>query len=788
MTQQFIPFAVDTSRVLELLAKQIYQSPLALLRENTQNAFDATLLRTQLIASTADSLDAAQLISGYEPLIEIEVDTTRIVVRDNGIGMTADDLRQHFWQAGSSSKNTEEARQAGVVGTFGIGAMANFGIANELQVTTESAITGQRTRCIAKREELQFNQDCIAAEDLPSTGQAGTEIVAQIAPGTPIDVNSVKTYVADFVALLQTTVTFNGELVSQQPIEKAIQPVAAAWSDDLKSEPLSTRLTSDISIKISVNGDVGLRLENLYWNGNKLEGRLLLRSGLSTIRTFRSGFGLATTSVGSAYQFGGIADIRAFQPTAGREALTTDSMQLLQSLMVDIDKYTSLTFSSRPECDSSTPFMQWVCNHQRFELCSKLKISIHPGERITLEEVRKRSDTQTMPLYEGVDSSVITSYSSEDRPLLQLSRTNPRRQCEQNYLQKFCKTTLVSNAPCITKIKNPSELSPGEAAFAFRVQTTLESDYFLQSNIRFGQISHGLAMLVEFEDTETVITLDPAGPTVSATINLYEHEYSAFGSMVKDFVRNAIFPKVADKVPSSTRQGAEAFLRAIRRPREIFEYENTDTSQLSLIWLDYTEGRITLTEAVGRSKQAVQTSVQIVDGRSAAWISDVVPDVVPNEQATHALVVDETPNLEAAPAIMRSDVSSAAKLLTIPADQPALRGYRCFIALSDKIRADMGDFFLQPHKTSIVWGGQKVLFIFLHHSGEFGLYYDLQTRDSISEHSGGASFQTSTIILKDVIYIPVPPTIEASFIPAEAERKRFEIRCDLLRVDGHSAI
>ena len=47
MSHQYIPFAVDTSRILELLAKQIYQSPLALLRENTQNAFDATLLRAQ---------------------------------------------------------------------------------------------------------------------------------------------------------------------------------------------------------------------------------------------------------------------------------------------------------------------------------------------------------------------------------------------------------------------------------------------------------------------------------------------------------------------------------------------------------------------------------------------------------------------------------------------------------------------------------------------------------------------------------------------------------------------
>ena len=75
MSHQYIPFAVDTSRILELLAKQIYQSPLALLRENTQNAFDATLLR-------------AQLEPGYEAVIEIEVTTEKIVVRDNGIGMT----------------------------------------------------------------------------------------------------------------------------------------------------------------------------------------------------------------------------------------------------------------------------------------------------------------------------------------------------------------------------------------------------------------------------------------------------------------------------------------------------------------------------------------------------------------------------------------------------------------------------------------------------------------------------------------------------------------------------
>jgi len=48
--------------------------------------------------------------------------------------MTPDDLSQHYWTAGSSSKNNEDARAAGVVGTFGIGAMANFASLNHPNV------------------------------------------------------------------------------------------------------------------------------------------------------------------------------------------------------------------------------------------------------------------------------------------------------------------------------------------------------------------------------------------------------------------------------------------------------------------------------------------------------------------------------------------------------------------------------------------------------------------------------------------------------------------------------
>ena len=140
-----IPFHVDISRIIEVLAKQIYQSPLALLRENTQNAYDAILQRKHL----GDS---------FSPEIQVTITDREITVLDNGIGMTAEELENNYWKAGSSGKNNAEARAAGVVGTFGIGAMANFGIASQLEVTTESAKSSARTTCLAQRDKLSATE------------------------------------------------------------------------------------------------------------------------------------------------------------------------------------------------------------------------------------------------------------------------------------------------------------------------------------------------------------------------------------------------------------------------------------------------------------------------------------------------------------------------------------------------------------------------------------------------------------------------------------------------------
>ena len=768
MRSDLIPFQIETHRVVQLLAKQIYQSPLALLRENTQNAFDA--IRERLHGQP-----------DFDPLIEISVSPDKIIISDNGIGMTPDDLQKHYWTAGSSSKNNDAARAAGVVGTFGIGAMANFGIADRLIVETESAKSGERTICRADRSRLDLKKDCIERELLPPKGEPGTTIEAYVSATEQISVQKSQNYIAEFVSLVDLPVRVNGVIVSQKQVEELIPPVPGVWKLTDIGRKIGSRMTSDVRVVLSNNADLWMHFENIVWDSNLFPGRLVLRTGHSNLRTFRGGFGLATASVNSSYQFGGIADLFVLEPTAGREAITVDGLQFLQSMMVEIDQFASELLAERDESDSSTPFMNWVVGHNRYDLCGKLRMTINPGDRISLKDVSQRSQAKSMRLYEGSDQGVIKAHASDDAPLLILARTNPRRRCEKEFLQSRAKVDLVSDKPVVKERRTYGQMTRAESGVAYRVESILKADYFIKCNVEFGVISHGLPVLVQNENGRISIILNPEGPTVKLLLRVYETEYGAFGSMAKDFVRNVLFSRIADYVPSSTRQGAEAFLRAIRRSPESFEYTDYDLGSLPTIWKDYDEGQISLDVAVERSRVAVRSSVQVVDAATSA--QEVVPDVILNEQ-TFKEEAGPSMNLDPWPGITRFEISSSAKLLVIDDDESALRGYRCFLAITDKAREEMGDFFLQPHTTSIVWGGQKTLFIFMHHSAQFGLYYDLQTREIVEAPSGGRAYPTCSIILKDRVYIPIPEEISASFIPASGEKKRFEVRADILRAEG----
>ena len=95
-----ITFDVETSRILQILSSEIYDSPKAFLRENLQNAYDAVLMRC-----TAESAPLS------ERRIDVTIDGQTLTVQDDGIGMTEEALKNNFWKAGSSGKKSELAQR-----------------------------------------------------------------------------------------------------------------------------------------------------------------------------------------------------------------------------------------------------------------------------------------------------------------------------------------------------------------------------------------------------------------------------------------------------------------------------------------------------------------------------------------------------------------------------------------------------------------------------------------------------------------------------------------------------
>src|SRR5687767_9405443 len=124
MSEERIPIGIDFERVLETISKQIYDTPMAFLRENVQNAIDAI----RMLQVIDDS---------FEGRVDITIHGNVVRIRDNGVGMSKEDLQQYFWTIGSSGKNTPLAKRAGCIGTFGIGGFANFGVCDRLTVVSK---------------------------------------------------------------------------------------------------------------------------------------------------------------------------------------------------------------------------------------------------------------------------------------------------------------------------------------------------------------------------------------------------------------------------------------------------------------------------------------------------------------------------------------------------------------------------------------------------------------------------------------------------------------------------
>jgi molecular chaperone HtpG len=225
---------------------------------------------------TPSSCVAQNRISLANCKIEITVRTDALTVADDGIGMTEDVLKNNFWKAGSSGKKTDLAQRSGVIGTFGIGAMANFGVCTELRVETRNIASPVTLVTAARRSELRIGQDCIDLEAVHDDRGPGTTVYATLDPSFSIDESSASEYLRQYVQFLPVPVFLNRKLISQQSFEGSLGDRVAGF------EPLLTRAVSrgdfsgTLHTRINAQARILARLHGIALSGNPVAGEVFL--------------------------------------------------------------------------------------------------------------------------------------------------------------------------------------------------------------------------------------------------------------------------------------------------------------------------------------------------------------------------------------------------------------------------------------------------------------------------------------------------------------------------------
>ena len=414
-------FQIEVSRVLEILSNDIYDSPYALLRENIQNAYDAILMR---IAEEGEG--------AFEPKIKVSITNNTVTISDNGIGMDEDVLQNNFWKAGSSGKNNEIAKKAGVVGTFGIGAMANFGVANQIKVTSRKLGTDTTIETSAVRENLSVTEECIDFNIIDiNRAEPGTTVEANIDANVNVNDSGAIQYLTPYIQYVKVPILLNGNIVSQKNYHSIYQGSSESIESSEEIQINSNNVSCTLKYILNKNGNIRLHILDITYDQSKLVGDIVLIQGAGSIYGLRNYFGLAPLPAPNNYNFGGIVNLNNLHPTAGREALSRESINIVTHIFNVIEEYIGKVICNFDVIDNNPLFLNYIVARSKYELAGKVIIDIKPDSDIMrLENVDKEINGRKVYFYGGRDQTTIMSFGNENSYLLNLSQNNPRRQIQ----------------------------------------------------------------------------------------------------------------------------------------------------------------------------------------------------------------------------------------------------------------------------------------------------------------------------------------------------------------------
>ena len=155
-------FQVNLSGIIDLLSQHTYSSPQVFIRELLQNASDAIVARTFI-----DPKFQGEMQIELEPSGEAG---PTLVFKDNGIGLTEEEVHLFLATIGQSSKRDEWfLPRNDFIGQFGIGLLSCFVVSDEVIVHTRSAKDDSQTIEWRGRADGTYSLSILEEQMTPGT-------------------------------------------------------------------------------------------------------------------------------------------------------------------------------------------------------------------------------------------------------------------------------------------------------------------------------------------------------------------------------------------------------------------------------------------------------------------------------------------------------------------------------------------------------------------------------------------------------------------------------------------
>lgn len=206
--------SVHTENIFPIIKRWLYSDKDIFLRELISNAADA-ISKLRLIGYSGEFQTSGE---EYEIRVDLDKDARTLTVSDNGIGMTAEEVKKYINQvAFSSAEEFLQKYQGGdvkqqIIGHFGLGFYSAFMVARRVELDTLSYKSGS--------EAVLWSCDGTTAFELTSSNRAerGTSVKLFIDDESAefLDEAKIRDLIRNYCDFLPVPILFNGEGANRQ--------------------------------------------------------------------------------------------------------------------------------------------------------------------------------------------------------------------------------------------------------------------------------------------------------------------------------------------------------------------------------------------------------------------------------------------------------------------------------------------------------------------------------------------------------------------------------------------